>query len=97
MVEHKIPRLKRFIIYYSMRLFILFPINPSWGSNVLILGSDSSVYQKNSTTIVNIATPNENGISHNKYQQFNILEKGIIKEFKEYSKNSTRRGHKWKQ
>ncbi|MEX6151278.1 DUF637 domain-containing protein [Providencia hangzhouensis] len=78
MVEHKIPRLKRFIIYYLMCLFILFPINPSWGSNVLISGNDSSVYQKNSTTIVNIATPNENGISHNKYQQFNVLEKGII-------------------
>lgn len=78
MVENKTPHFKCFVIYYLMCLFILFPINSSWGNNILVLGGDSSVYQKNNTNIINIATPNENGISHNKYQQFNVPEKGII-------------------
>lgn len=52
--------------------------SPSCLGSALIINKSTQLTQQNNIPIINIATPNNAGISHNKYRQFNINNQGMI-------------------
>ncbi|MGJ8525105.1 hypothetical protein LMG33818_000813 [Halomonadaceae bacterium LMG 33818] len=65
----------------------------AWGAAITPINSNTSVRVENGHTIVNIATPNKQGISHNTYQQFNIDSNGIVLNNLKNSGNSALAGN----
>ncbi|MEI9751802.1 DUF637 domain-containing protein [Moellerella wisconsensis] len=77
-MSHKLPSATKCILGYGLILLTAFyPLHPAWGS-ALIINKSTQLTQQNNIPIINIATPNNAGISHNKYRQFNINNQGMI-------------------
>ncbi len=59
-------------------LCILINVQPALANVVISGGNTHTTTAGNGVEVVNIATPNGKGLSHNKYQQFNVDERGLI-------------------
>lgn len=79
MLNEQLPsRSKRLLSYTITFLTAVYPLHPAWGAAMTAADKNTQVSQQNNIPIINIATPNGAGISHNKFQQFNIDKQGAV-------------------
>ncbi|HGJ5897489.1 MULTISPECIES: filamentous hemagglutinin N-terminal domain-containing protein [Arsenophonus] len=73
--------MKNKIIRYSTKIVYLiasYPLLPVFSSTIQAINDQTQLSVKNQIPIINIAAPNQAGISHNHYQQFNIPPQGAV-------------------
>ena len=79
MLNEQLPsRPKRLLSYTIIFLTAVYPLHPAWGAVMTAADKNTQVSQQNNIPVINIATPNGAGISHNKFQQFNVDKQGAV-------------------
>ncbi|HGN1705995.1 TPA: DUF637 domain-containing protein [Providencia rettgeri] len=79
MLNEQLPsRPKRLFSYSLIFLTAVYPLHPAWGAAMTAADKHTQVSQQNNVPIINIATPNGAGISHNKFQDFNVDKQGAV-------------------
>lgn len=79
MLNEQLPsRPKRLLSYTLIFLTVVYPLHPAWGAAMTAADKNTQIIQQNNVPIINIATPNGAGISHNKFQQFNVDKQGAV-------------------
>ncbi|MDK7757882.1 DUF637 domain-containing protein [Providencia rettgeri] len=79
MLNEQLPsRPKRLLSYTLIFLTVVYPLHPAWGAAMTAADKNTQISQQNNVPIINIATPNGAGISHNKFQQFNVDKQGAV-------------------
>ncbi|MBZ3683469.1 DUF637 domain-containing protein [Providencia rettgeri] len=79
MLNETLPsRSKRLLSYTIIFLTAVYPLHPAWGTTMTAADKNTQISQQNNVPIINIATPNGAGISHNKFQQFNVDKQGAV-------------------
>nr|WP_229597536.1 DUF637 domain-containing protein [Providencia rettgeri] len=79
MLNEQLPsRSKRILSYTIIFLTAVYPLHPAWGAAMMAADKNTQISQQNNVPIINIATPNGAGISHNKFQQFNVDKQGAV-------------------
>ena len=79
MLNETLPsRSKRLLSYTIIFLTAVYPLHPAWGAAMTAADKNTQISQQNNVPIINIATPNGAGISHNKFQQFNVDKQGAV-------------------
>ncbi|WP_272674519.1 MULTISPECIES: DUF637 domain-containing protein [unclassified Providencia] len=79
MLNEQLPsRSKRILSYTIIFLTAVYPLHPAWGAAMTAADKNTQISQQNNVPIINIATPNGAGISHNKFQQFNVDKQGAV-------------------
>ncbi|WP_404462500.1 DUF637 domain-containing protein [Providencia rettgeri] len=79
MLNEQLPsRPKRLLSYTLIFLTAVYPLHPAWGAAMTAADKNTQISQQNNVPIINIATPNGAGISHNKFQQFNVDKQGAV-------------------
>ncbi|EPG7579198.1 DUF637 domain-containing protein [Providencia rettgeri] len=79
MLNEQLPsRSKRILSYTIIFLTAVYPLHPAWGAAMTAADKNTQISQQNNVPIINIATPNGVGISHNKFQQFNVDKQGAV-------------------
>jgi len=69
--------LARGVSYTLIYLTVLQPLHPAFAAGIHAATGNTQVQQGN-VPVVNIATPNKAGISHNTYQDFNVAPPGAV-------------------
>lgn len=64
--------------YLAYVLCTLINVQPALANVVISGGNTHTIKAGNGVEVVNIATPNGKGLSHNTYQQFNVDKRGLI-------------------
>ncbi|WP_273839162.1 DUF637 domain-containing protein [Providencia rettgeri] len=79
MLNEQLPsRPKRLLSYTIILLTAVYPLHPAWGAAMTAADKNTQVSQQNNIPVINIATPNGAGISHNKFQDFNVDKQGAV-------------------
>ncbi|WP_426774058.1 DUF637 domain-containing protein [Proteus faecis] len=78
MHEKDISRKQRLISYSIIYLTAIYPLHPAWSSVITPSDKTIKISQKNTIPIINIATPNNTGISHNQFHSFNVGKQGVV-------------------
>lgn len=79
MLNEQLPsRPKRLLSYTIIFLTAVYPLHPAWGAAMTAADKNTQVSQQNNIPIINIATPNGAGVSHNKFQDFNVDKQGAV-------------------
>ncbi|WP_232799185.1 DUF637 domain-containing protein [Proteus vulgaris] len=78
MYEKDISRKQRLISYSIIYLTAIYPLHPAWSSTITPADKTIKISQQNKVPIINISTPNDIGISHNKFHSFNISKQGVV-------------------
>ncbi|WP_353166010.1 DUF637 domain-containing protein [Providencia sp.] len=79
MLNEQLPsRPKRLLSYTIIFLTAVYPLHPAWGAAMTATDKNTQISQQNNVPIINIATPNGAGISHNKFQDFNVDKQGAV-------------------
>lgn len=79
MLNEQLPsQPKRLLSYTLIFLTVVYPLHPAWGAAMTAADKNTQISQQNNVPIINIATPNGAGISHNKFQQFNVDKQGAV-------------------
>ncbi|MEX9906707.1 DUF637 domain-containing protein [Providencia rettgeri] len=79
MLNEQLPsRSKRILSYTIIFLTAVYPLHPAWGAAMTAADKNTQISQQNNVPIINIATPNGAGISHNKFQQFSVDKQGAV-------------------
>ncbi|HEP0304288.1 TPA: DUF637 domain-containing protein [Providencia rettgeri] len=71
-------RPKRIVSYSIVFLTAVSPLHPAWGAVTTAADKNTQISQQNNIPVINIATPNGAGISHNKFQHFNVDRQGAV-------------------
>ncbi|WP_289991657.1 filamentous hemagglutinin N-terminal domain-containing protein [Photorhabdus laumondii] len=71
MSEQHPPKMK-YLSYLLTYLMAVYPMHPAIGAGIAAANGQTQVVQQGEIPVVNIATPNGAGISHNIYQDFNV-------------------------
>lgn len=78
MPKKNISRSQRWLGYSIIYLTAIYPLHPAWGTALSLADNNTQVRQQNNIPIIDIATPNNIGISHNKFQTFNVNQQGAV-------------------
>ncbi|MGV2934372.1 DUF637 domain-containing protein [Providencia sp. AGC89] len=79
MPNEQLPsRPKRLLSYIIILLTAVYPLHPALGATMTAADKSTQVNQQNNVPIINIATPNGAGISHNKFQDFSVNKQGAV-------------------
>jgi filamentous hemagglutinin len=72
--------MKKIVSSFLVLTFIIFQINPIFAAGLVADGTTNTVIDvtSNGTPMVNIAAPNDAGLSHNKYSDFNVDDKNLV-------------------
>ncbi|MGV8003531.1 DUF637 domain-containing protein [Photorhabdus temperata subsp. temperata] len=64
--------------YLLIYLTAVYPLHPAIAAGITPDNSQTQVQNQGNVPVVNIATPNDAGISHNTYQEFNVATQGAV-------------------
>uniref|UniRef100_UPI0036DF4914 two-partner secretion domain-containing protein n=1 Tax=Photorhabdus sp. RM322S TaxID=3342825 RepID=UPI0036DF4914 len=64
--------------YLLIYLTAVYPLHPAIAAGITPDNSQTQVQNQGHVPVVNIATPNNAGISHNTYQEFNVATQGAV-------------------
>ncbi|MGV7963935.1 filamentous hemagglutinin N-terminal domain-containing protein, partial [Photorhabdus tasmaniensis] len=64
--------------YLLIYLTAVYPLHPAMAAGITPDNSQTQVQNQGNVPVVNIATPNDAGISHNTYQEFNVATQGAV-------------------
>lgn len=78
MHEKDISRKQRLISYSIIYLTAIYPLHPAWSTAITPSDKTIKISQQNTIPIINIATPNNTGISHNQFHSFNVGKQGVV-------------------
>ena len=78
MHKKDISRKQRLISYCVIYLTAIYPLHPAWGSVITSSDKTITINQQNNIPIINIATPNDSGVSHNRFNVFNVNKQGAV-------------------
>ncbi|WP_135678981.1 DUF637 domain-containing protein [Arsenophonus nasoniae] len=68
----------KIISYLLTGLTAFYPLHPAIGAGISVAGNQTQVIQQGQVPVINIATPNAAGVSHNQYQDFNVAPTGAV-------------------
>mgnify|MGYP001236415927 CR=1 FL=1 len=77
--EHTVRLSQRLLSYCLISFLILQPVAPALAAAITPVTPGTQVDQAgNGVPLINIATPNAAGVSHNQYQDYNVGKEGVI-------------------
>ncbi|MDX7988700.1 filamentous hemagglutinin N-terminal domain-containing protein [Xenorhabdus sp. 12] len=77
MAKQHLPRMK-YLSYLLIYVMGVLPLHPAIGAGIESANNQTQVIQQGNIPIVNIAPPNNAGVSHNTYQDFNVGAAGSV-------------------
>lgn len=69
---------KNAICYSLIFIYLMFPLQPVWGNIIKPKDKNIQINQQKNVPVINVIKPNNEGVSHNKFEQFNVGQQGAV-------------------